>query len=395
MNFYMIGVNYQMAEIQLREKLSFTSSKTKKLLKDIKSLYDFSGAVIISTCNRTELYVSSEKCMDSNEFAQMFGEIAGVSCADLKSHFYIKENTSLIVYLFELACGIHSMIFGEDQIISQIKDSIRIANDEDSSDAALNTLFRHAITCAKKVKTNVVLRTVSPSVARQAVDILKDYITQNPHCKALVIGSGEVGRNVRSELVSLGCATFITSRPHTNTKAIELSGCKTIDYDQRQNYIPLVDILISATTSPHHTISYEMIDKCAKKPRFIIDLAMPRDIEPDVQNFKEIVYLDVDGIGKTAMKDNSNEIEIIRKFIGEEIDKYYGWEAIRNCRTNIEEIKKYAIEKITSNIDPNLSEEIKIEKAIIKTLDLVFYSLKENSTAAITQNVIDTVLARR
>ncbi|MCX7615456.1 MAG: glutamyl-tRNA reductase [Clostridiales bacterium] len=395
MNIYMIGVNYRTAGIELREKVSFTPVKIKKLLEYIKTYCDISGAVMISTCNRTELYLSSESEINDTEITRIFCEASNVEGEDFSPHLYIKANHDAAMYLFELTCGIHSMIFGDDQIVSQVKDSIQIANEVGSSDATLNTLFRYAITSAKKVKTNVVLRTLSPSVAKQAADIVSEFIKHNPKCRALVIGNGEVGRNVCSELVSLGCEVYMTLRTYKHSKTIVPYGCKTIDYAERQKLIETVDIIISATTSPHHTITFEMIEKSEKRPKYIIDLALPRDIDPEVQSLQDIIYYDVDTIGKTALMDNSNEIATMKTIIDEQIKKFHEWAAIQSCHMDIEEIKKYAIGKIISDIDPELCEEEKLQSAIVKTLNMIFYSLKESTSVETIQNIANIVLARR
>ena len=395
MNVFMIGISHQTADIEYRERVSHTRSNIKKLLRHSKHLQHVSGAVILSTCNRTELYISSKICLDEIDLKKMFCEYFQVSYDDFFSHVYVMASKDVIAYLFELACGIHSMILGEDQIITQVKDALQLAIEEDASDATLNTLFRYAVTCAKKVKTEVALKAVSPSAAKQAVDILRGFIKSNPKCRALVIGNGEVGIGVCSELVSAGCEVYITLRAYKHSKTVVPYGCKTIDYEQRTAFMTNVDILISATASPHHTITYEMLSNINKKPNYIIDLAMPRDIDPKVKSYEDIIYYDIDSIGSGALKDNSNEIAAIKHTIKEQINKFNEWEAIRNCHRDIEEIKKYALENIVSGIDPDLCEKDKIEKAIIKTLELVFYSLKEDSVSGVTRNIINTVEARR
>lgn len=395
LNIMMVGINYRTADIRLREKISFTSLEVRKLLNKIKSDYDIEGSVIISTCNRTELYISYPYFKNEEEIEQMFCQVMNISPEEVKEHFYFKNNDEVPTYLFELACGIHSMIFGEDQIVSQVKEAISLANEEESSNSTLNTLFRYAITCAKKVKSNVLLKSLSPSVAKQAVDILVDYISETKTCKALVIGNGEVGRDVCEELVLKGCEVYMTLRLYKHSKPIIPNGCKTVDYEKRAELLSSFDILVSATKSPHHTITYEMLFNSIKKPKYIIDLAVPRDIDPKIEEIEDINYLNVDSIGKTALRDNSKEIKIIQGIIDEQINKFYEWRIIHKSYKDMEDIKEIALRKVIANINDDFKEEEKLKSAIIKTIDLIVYSLKESSSRDIVGNIKEALLMRR
>ncbi len=323
MNIAMAGVDYRCASIETREKVSFSQSKIKYVLAKLKQKSSVSGAAIISTCNRTEIYISYNQCNGIDPI-EIFCDAAELS-DDIKKHFYVKRGIDAALYLFELACGIHSMIFGEDQIISQVKEAINIANDEAASDAKLNTLFRWAITCAKKVKTEFMLCAVSPSVASQSVQILRDYLENNNNSKALVIGNGVVGRKVCAELLLRRCEVYMTIRNHKTGCTIIPDGCKTVDYDNRQELISQVDILISATSSPHQTVTLDMVNKSNSKPKYIIDLAIPRDIDPEIGKLKDIAYYNIDSLGETARKDNTKEIYEISILIQDHMKNFSEW----------------------------------------------------------------------
>jgi glutamyl-tRNA reductase len=327
LNIIMAGVDYRSASLELREKVGFNKNQIRDILAKINKEACVSGVVLISTCNRTEAYISLSHCEEADP-VEIFCNAANLD-DDMKKCFYVKKGEDLAVYLFELACGIHSMIFGEDQILTQVKEAMLIAIDEGASDAVLNTLFRCAITCAKKVKTQLVLNAVSPSVAGQSVQLVSEYIEKKAGCKALVIGNGAVGRKVCEELIAKGCEVHITTRTHNNKSIIVPTGCKVIPYHDRESLIPYVDILISATSSPHQTVTIDMIDRCANKPKYIIDLAVPRDIDPEVGKINGILYYNIDSLGETARKDNSKEISAMKSLIAEHIENFNKWYAQR------------------------------------------------------------------
>ncbi len=321
----LVGVDYKTAGIELREKIALTESKIKQLLIRMKDINTMKGVTLLSTCNRTELYLSYDRDISSLELKNFFCEALECFEDELKKHIYIKYENEVIVYLFELASGIHSMIFGDDQIASQIGEAIELANEVHASDAILNTLFRHAVTCAKKVRTSVTLKAVSPSVATQAAEILDEFIGEKKNRKALVIGNGEIGRSITKLLIAAGCEVTMTLRSYKYKQNLIPKGCHVIEYENRNELYPEVDILISATKSPHHTVSYEMIHKCSTKPKFILDLALPRDIDPKIGQFKELQYYDIDAIGKNARHDNTQEIILIHEIIEGQLKRFQEW----------------------------------------------------------------------
>lgn len=324
-NILMAGVDYRSAGIEIREKLSFTPAAIRKLLKRLQCDRRVSGTVILSTCNRTEIYFSCTPCEAVMDPVELFCEAAGLKAGDFESLFHVRKGEAAAVYLFELSCGIHSMIYGEDQILSQVKEALRIAQEEKASDAWLNTLFRCAVTCAKQVKTQLVLSAVSPSVATRAVEILDSYLQENRPSKALVIGNGTVGRKVCEELQQRDCEVFTTIRSHKNIETVVPFGCKTIAYDQRQQLIPQVDILVSATSSPHRTVNCSMLTGGSVRTKYVIDLAVPRDIDPEVQNIEGIHYYNIDMLGGAARQDNRREIAVLRTLIDNHMDKLRHW----------------------------------------------------------------------
>lgn len=325
----MVGIDYKSAGIEVRENVSFVQGQVRNIIKKMKEQSEALGVAMISTCNRTEVYFSTNQ-IDNLEPIKIFCDATGLEQEKMKNYFYVRKGNLAINYLFELTCGIHSLIFGEDQIITQVKDAISIANHEKVSDANLNTIFRCAVTCAKKVKTNLVLKSVCPSVANQAVEFMDGFLSDGIKKKVLIIGNGVIGRKVCEELLRKKCDVFMTLRSHSKNKNIIIPPrCNTVEYNQRQKLISQVDVLISATTSPHYTITYDMIKDCTKRPKFIIDLAVPRDIEPNVNSISGVIYRNIDTLGGFSRKDNSREIAAMREFIDTYMQKIKKWSSNR------------------------------------------------------------------
>ena len=326
MNFALIGLDYKTADLALREQVSFSDTAISHVLEQIKNEFSqVNGAVLVSTCNRTELYLSLEKPLSKKSAMDIFSYGVSLPKEWLEGHIYIYEQEETIRHLFELACGLKSMILGEDQIITQLKHAAALAAQSGAADGPLNTLFRHGITCGKRAKSTVLLKNVAPSMASKGIEVIEAYLRHNSGATALVIGNGEVGRNACEILVSRGCKVYMTLRSYKKKETIVPAGCIPVPYEERAQYLEQADVVVSATKSPHHTITYEMLSQCRVLPKYIIDLAVPRDIDARVAEFSAIQYYDVDTIGKTASQENLQELEKIRQIITEQRTKFEDW----------------------------------------------------------------------
>ncbi len=390
----MAGIDYHNAELDCREKFSFTKSKVRGIVRNIYKNNGL-GVVLLCTCNRTEIYLSYNNKDKDIDPVTLLCEYAAVNADTYRQFFSLKENREVVKHLMEVASGLQSMIYGEDQIISQVKDAVKVSNEEEVSNPILNTLFRYAITCAKKVKASVSLRTVCPSVANKAVELLEDSIKEKSQFSVLVIGNGEVGRSVCNQLILSKCKVYMTLRSCNHGETIVPCGCIPVDYNLRQEYFGQVDAVISATLSPHHTISYQMLAECVNKPKYLIDLAVPRDIDPATATIEGIQYYNIDTLGKCALKDNSKEIEIVNSIIEEQMEKCYEWFVIHKYAEDITCVKDLTIKKVTENMQKDLTEEQKIEKAISKTIDYIMYSIKDDISKEMFLKIKEGIEAKR
>ena len=304
MNIRMAGIDYSLADIDIREVFSFTTSKKAAIYEALAGYEDIFGAVIVSTCNRTELYLS---CADGNSidpFA-LLCKIANEDYGQYVSYRRQRSGDAVFTYLCQLACGAQSQIWGEDQIITQVKDSITLAREYQATDSLLEVMFRTAITAAKRIKTEVRFSKEGESVATKALALIEQY--PRPVHDVLVIGNGEVGRLMAKTLVAAGYNPTMTMRTYRHGAADIPDGVKIIDYSSRYEYLTEYDCVISGTLSPHFTLEKNELVKLAKCPGLLIDLAVPRDIEPTVADIEGITLYDMDAIGRQAMTEKHEQ----------------------------------------------------------------------------------------
>ncbi|WP_081911572.1 glutamyl-tRNA reductase [Clostridium culturomicium] len=387
MNIIMVSVDHKSADIESREKFSFTASGVKEALINIKSNPLVEGAVLICTCNRTELYLS---CNEGDEV-----DAVGLLCKETKVNpkemeqiFRVKHNEQAINHLMEVACGLRSMILCEDQIITQVKNAAAVAREVKTIDSILETLFRLAATCAKKAKTNIKVRAVPTSVAGQAVCMLEDKYGLKDK-DVLVIGNGEMGRICSTMLVEKGANVTITLRTYKHGMTVVPRGCDTIAYDKREEFLPQVEMVISATASPHYTITKDMVED-RKVELKLVDLALPRDIDPAIKNTELIQCFNIDSLAKPEELENGDAIEKIRNIIEEYKEEYYRWYKNHLCQDQIKAIKKVVAKRVSGGLDIDYGDEVYgsiIEKAVYKTVDICLRSMSEDLSPEFLESI--------
>ncbi len=318
----MAGTDYGLATIDIREKFSFTKTTITQIYDYILEDENIYGCVIISTCNRTEIYLSCKDGMVINPF-EILCDALSLDFSEYKNIHFVKTEDEVIKHLCFLACGVKSQIWGEDQIISQVKNAITTARELHASDSTLEVMFRNAITAAKKVKTTIKLSSTQDSIAYKAFNIIN---REKRIKRALVIGNGEIGRLMASVLVENGINTTMTLRQYRYAENIVPKGANVVEYCNRYEVMSKFDVVISATLSPHHTIEIDEINKLEKTPKLFIDLAVPRDIDPRVKTLKDVEFYDVDSIcADDVIENHTKQLEMVQEIIDKYICDYNNW----------------------------------------------------------------------
>lgn len=326
-------LSYRTAPVHIRELTAFTTTKQLAYAGELTNNIA-EECVWISTCNRTEIYLATENgVLDRNKVTEYFNKLIGTN---ISGYMVFLNDEIAVNHLFRLAVGLDSMVIGEDQILGQVKVAHENAVSSKLCGSVLNTLFRNAITYAKKVKTETLLSKTSVSVATLAVSSLVRNVNGS---NILLIGaSGKTGGTVLKNLEDQKKKfhIFVTSRnrqpiPKTNYN----NGITIIDYNDRYSYIKDMDGIISATSSPHCVIDCNRIKDILNdgRHRTFIDLAVPKDIQP-FEN-ENCCYLNIDDFEKIAYLNNSKKTEEIRKaeiIIEDGIREFMNWKLFTENR---------------------------------------------------------------
>ena len=378
MNIVMSGLEHSLAPIHLRERLSFTKLQTAEM---IGKIYDFpyiSGCVLLSTCNRTELYLS---CTEEVNPGELLCKAAGMEYTQYQQMFVTHSGQQAVQHLMEVSAGLRSRIWGEDQIISQVRDAISIARQAHTTDPVLETLFRFAISAGKEVRTKARLTAISSSAASMAVALIKEKLGPLTHKKAMVIGNGEMGRLAASLLQKEGCNVLVTLRSYRHGETIVPPGCGVVPYDERMQHMNGMDILISATTSPHYTVTADQLSSLSHPPVIAVDLAIPRDIQPEAGNLLGLSLYNIDDLG--SFLENRTVPENVSAILQTQMNNYCRWLGYKDCMGSVDSLKQAIIQRLlrTGQLNEEMSVEEIIELSVGKTVDLLVSGLAERITS--------------
>lgn len=323
MNIRMAGIDYSLAGIDIREKFSLTESCLKGVYEFLEGREEILGAVVITTCNRTELYLSCAEGYEENPFA-LLCEALGLDFGEYRFLHRMREGRELFWHLCLLSCGTKSQIWGEDQIISQVKRSITKAREYKAADSYLEVLFRSAVTAAKRIKTEIKFSKSENSVADKTLALLSGKLSRP--AKVLVIGNGEIGRLAATVLTEGGYEVWMTLRQYKYGLIEVPEGVRTLEYGERYRRMPEFSAVVSATLSPHYTTEAEPFSQLSRKPEILVDLAVPRDIDPAIGRLEGISVYDVDTLAGDSIRENHERLlSEMDVYIQKQYDDFQKW----------------------------------------------------------------------
>lgn len=325
MSIVVIGTNHKFSPIELREKLSFSKRRLGQTLSLLKEKSVFKGAVILSTCNRVELYAGAEEpfagITELQDFLCRFHEIKKET---ILPYLYFYDNKKAIRHLFLVACGLDSLILGETQILGQLKSAFLEARNAGFTDMYLDTAFNAAITYAEKIHQVTGISEGRVSIGSLTIDFIKDKFGSLLGKNILIIGAGKVTELVLKYLQDeKPRVIFISNR--TFEKAKELAsriGQSAVRFDKLPQLLKQADVIISATTSPHFIIKKETLGCAISRKLLIMDLAMPRDVDPKVREIENVELFNLEDLSFIVQKNLEKkrlEAEKIEKLINQEV----------------------------------------------------------------------------
>ena len=309
-----IGLNHETAKVEDRERLAILERDLPEVARAICNIAPITESVVLSTCNRTEIYAAStDGPAPIEEFLRDHFDLD-----ETDIELYHKSKTGAAQHLFRVSSGLDSMVLGETEIFGQVKKAYSAAHAAGTTSRHLNKLFQQAFQIGKYVRHHSHITRGSTSVGSVAVDLAEKIFGDLKRCNVMVIGAGEISQRTARSLHSRGATGIIVSNrsfDKAEELASELQG-RAIRFDDYPNEIGKTDIIITSTGAPHHIIHPEVINQAMRhrrgRPLFIIDIAVPRDVDPEVAEHPSVYLYDLDALEKIASQGREHRREQIQ-----------------------------------------------------------------------------------
>jgi glutamyl-tRNA reductase len=333
MSLFVIGLNHRTAPVEIREGLAFPPSRLNGVLPGLPRKLGADGVVVLSTCNRTEFYVSCDDIATVHTRTLEFIKTQAKT-RDIEPLLYAHENEAAVQHLFRVASGLDSMVVGEQEILGQVKQAYQASHTAGCTDKWINVLFQRCLYVGKRVRTETGLSLGSSSVANVAV-ILAERIFGDLHDRqVMILGAGKMAEQTAKHLLSQKVRSLLVSN-RTYEKACEVArqfGGRAIHFEEALQQMEDADIIICSTAAPHPVIKAEDVSEIMQRRKgrslFFIDIAMPRDVHPDVHRLDNVYVYDIDDLQAIVAENitrRSGEIVQAEKIIREKSDEFTGW----------------------------------------------------------------------
>jgi glutamyl-tRNA reductase len=385
---FAIGLSHQTAPIELRERVDFAREGLEAALAGLAARNIAREMAVLSTCNRAEVYVAADTDDAVDRVARFFGEYHGVSPEDLQSHLYVHQGADAARHLFRVAAGLESLVVGEPQILGQVKSAYTVASDQHYTGTVLNRLFHLAFSAGKRVRTETGLGEGAVSVSYAAISLAKKIFGDLSRLEVLILGTGEMGKLTGLHLRAQG-VRGITVASRTRATAdrlaeqIDGAACDWVDLDMA---LSRADIVVTATGAPAAILTKADIQRVMKtrreRPLFIIDIALPRDLDPDAGTLEQVFLYNLDdlqGIVKKNLERRGAELARADAIVSSEAAKFAAWLQSREIiptvvalRERFESIRRAELDRLQhklTGLPPDAQAQVDhITKLIVEKL---------------------------
>ncbi|MCL6453140.1 MAG: glutamyl-tRNA reductase [Alicyclobacillus sp.] len=335
MEILVVGMNYKSAAVELRERVAIASGELEALLQRLASSHTVLECVVLSTCNRTEIYaVASSARAGADYLSAVLAERAGLSRVELSKHLYTYVGQAAVRHAMEVACGLDSMVVGETQILGQVRQAFLTASDLGVTGAWLDQLFRRTLHVGKRAQSETEIGQRAVSVSYAAVQLAQKIYGSLQTRSAMVVGAGKMARLAAQLLMGQVHALYVANRTKERAEALarDVNGI-AVAWADVPAHLSEVELVISATGAPTHVLTRDMVETARRSrrratPLTCVDIALPRDIEPAVKQVRNVFLYDIDdleGVVEANLQERSRQARLVARMIDEEADGFATW----------------------------------------------------------------------
>lgn len=381
MKILLIGLSHKTAPVEIREQVTFTSTMLRSALTHFDKTHhhqahlpDVNEGVILSTCNRLEIYALVR---DVSTAQQVIIDFVCRSCdiapEALIPYLYIYEDAAAVQHLMRVACGLDSMVLGEPQILGQITEAYELALSQNAAGTVLSALFRAAIHTGKRARTETAISVNPASISSVAASLAESLLGDLSERQVLLIGAGEMGAIATRALLRRGVKQIVVAnRTFKNAEQLAKAwGGKAITFQQLTENMAHSDIIITSTGAPHTILNKKLLEPAMAlrpdRPLFMIDIAVPRDVDPDVTKIANVHLRDIDdlqGQAEDNVRERESEIPRVEAILAGEVEQFLDWlssldavSTITDLRRQIEEIRQIELQRLFNRLDLDEREQ--------------------------------------
>jgi len=403
MGIVVVGLSHKSAPIEVREKLYFPEDSIPEALRKLMSYEGIRESLIVSTCNRVEIYASvQDSSQGIDRIKQFISEYHGLSRESLEDSLYVYPDAQGVRHTFRVASSLDSLVLGEAQILGQLKDAFDISLKSKTTSTILNKLIKKAISVAKRVRTETRLAEGAVSISTAAVELAKKIFGDLTGKTVMLLGAGEMAELAAQHLLGNGVKNIMVAN-RTFERAEELAKefkGDAIRFEHFPDALVMVDILICATGAPQYVVKRDMVQKVIKdrrhKPIFMIDISNPRNIDPEVDKVDNVYLYDIDDLQSKVdvnTEGRAKEAERAEEIVTQEVETYLQWErgldavpTIVDLREKVEEFRRRELEKTLGSLngitdDQKRAVDIMSQAIVNKLLHAPLVVLKQAAAA--------------
>ncbi|OGP97753.1 MAG: glutamyl-tRNA reductase, partial [Deltaproteobacteria bacterium RBG_19FT_COMBO_52_11] len=377
MEIVLIGLSHKTAPVEIREKLCVPQGNVQEVLGRLAVFPGFREGLILSTCNRLEVLAVEEWGEEGNARVQdLLAKMGGMGQEELRPYLYNRKGEEAVRHLFRVASSLDSMVLGEPQILGQVKEAYSQAVKNKLSGPILNKLFHRSFSVAKRVRTETKIASQAVSVSFAAVELARKILGNLDDKRALLVGAGEMSELAARHLISQGVREIlVTNRTFSRAAelALEYKG-KAVPFEDFPRQLKEVDIILSSTGSTHYIIRKEQLTEVIRarknRPMFFIDIAVPRDVDPKINEIDNVYVYDIDdlqGIVESNKGERKKEGEKAEAIVDQGVQAFNRWlssldvvPTILALRKRLEEIRQREVNKALSLLKNTSEEEQRI-----------------------------------
>ncbi|HLF40082.1 MAG TPA: glutamyl-tRNA reductase [Acidimicrobiia bacterium] len=389
MSFIVVGLNHRTVPLPLLERVSVSAADLPKALKDLASREHLAEVALLSTCNRTEVYALCTKFHPSlQDVSDFLAEQAGMPTPELTEHIYSYYDEAAMAHLFGVAAGVDSVILGEGEILKQVREALKLAEHEGTAHQALTKVFRHAIEVGKRSRAETGIGRGAVSVSSAAVALAAEQLGSLVERRVLVLGAGEMGEGMARSLAGSGVAEVVVAGRGTE-RAGEVAakvGARVMPIDRLPEALVAADLVLTSTASPEIVIDRESLEVAMERrfgrPLLIVDIAVPRDVDPGAGDVDGVTLLDMDDLkafAEHSMDRRRREVARVRRLIAAELERFRAERTAREVaplvsalRSRGEEVRLAELERFRArleSLDPKAVEAVEaLTKGIVAKL---------------------------